>query len=112
MSSYTTHLRAAARELLAAADAFDREQPARPRPFSQVDGERPPGCGRRRFLAAWRSRHATGDPGASAEGRARILSPDAWARFIEDEAPRAPLRLVSPAQSPSMLDRLGARRLP
>lgn len=55
--------------------------------FSQREGERPPGCGRAKFLRAHRALVAAGDRGAWSEGRARLISRETWARFARDERP-------------------------
>lgn len=65
------------------------------RPWSQVDGERPPGCGRARYLRVWRRARDAGDPGATADGRARILTRDAYERHAATSRPRPALRLVA-----------------
>jgi len=82
--------------------------------FSQNDGERPVGCGREKFLRVWRALHAAHDPGATAEGRARILTTDAWARFVSNEKPLKPrlLELVPQERSRAdrVLDALGGKR--
>jgi hypothetical protein len=78
---------------------------ALPRPFSQADGERPPGAGRAKFLRTWRRARDAGDAGAWAEGRARLMSEEAWARWSRTE--RA--RVLEPATP--LLEELGGRRV-
>lgn len=109
-------LRAAA---LAFADAvaviIERQGGHAPRPFSQVDGERPSGAGRERYLRIWRLAHKNGDAGATEQGRARLLTSEAWTRW-EAKLPskaKAKLQLVSaPAESRAdrVLRELGGRR--
>jgi hypothetical protein len=65
--------------------------PAATRPFSQRDGERPVGCGRAKYLRVWRRARAAGDAGATSEGRARILTPDAWARHRQLPSRKRPV---------------------
>lgn len=48
--------------------------------YSQKNGERPPGCSRTKFLAAWRRARDVGDEGVWAEGRARLMRASTWAR--------------------------------
>jgi len=113
MATYADHLRAAGRELIAAAAALEADHSERSelgRPFSQLDGERPSGCGKRRYLRAHMARRAVGDLEARCEGRARTMTAACWARFLASETgPK--LRIVAPPQSaPTMLDRLGGRR--
>lgn len=89
---------------------------------SQRDGERPAGARRDLYLQAWRALNRAGDPDVRAEGRARIMSADAWARFVASgNAPqrkRGP-RLVTCGPSPLaanastddiVLEQLGGRR--
>lgn len=52
----------------------------KPPTYSQLDGQRPPGVGRTRYLRAWRRGRDAGDPEAIADGRARLMTPGAWAR--------------------------------
>jgi hypothetical protein len=65
---------------------FIREEIARatpaPQTYSQLDGQRPAGAGRVKYLRAWHALVAAGDTGAWAEGRARLMTAEAWARFI------------------------------
>lgn len=49
------------------------------RPYSQVDGERPPGTSKLVYLRAWRAARRQGHPGATSDGRARLLTPEAFA---------------------------------
>jgi hypothetical protein len=94
-----------AAELSKAADAS--------RPYSQRDGERPPGCGRAKFLRAHRLLVAAGDAGAWSEGRARLISRDAWSRFARDErpAPTPPASSSRPVDEDSAaLESLGLAR--
>jgi len=90
---------------------------------SQRDGERPAGAGRIRYLRAWRALRDAGDPDVRTEGRARLMSPTAWARFVAGEkgerpVPAARPRLVAvPRPSPvdveaRVLADLGARPSP
>lgn len=52
--------------------------PAASGPYSQLDGERPSGVGRARYLRAWRRGRAAADPEVTADGRARLMTPAAW----------------------------------
>lgn len=70
------------------------DRTAAPRPWSQLDGERPPGCGRARYLRIWRRARDAGDPGATADGRARLLTADAYERHRAVVRPRPALRVV------------------
>jgi hypothetical protein len=76
------------------------------RPFSQADGQRPPGAGKPKYLRTWRRARDAGDAGAWAEGRARLMSQEAWARWSRTEAPA-----VAKPAAPSLLEELGARRV-
>jgi hypothetical protein len=78
------------------------------RPFSQRDGELPPGARRVKFLRTWRRARDAGDAGAWSEGRARLMSPDCWARWARSE--RSPAA-TAPPPAPSLLEELGARRV-
>jgi hypothetical protein len=71
---------------------------ASPKPFSQLEGERPSGAGRVAYLRAHRALVRSGDPGAWSEGRARLMSPDAWARAMANHrhAPKAPASETRP----------------
>lgn len=51
------------------------------REYSQLDAERPAGVGRARYLRAWRRGRDAGDPECRADGRARTMTPAAWARW-------------------------------
>lgn len=59
--------------------------------YSQCDGERPTGCGKTKYLRAWRRALAAGDAGATRDGRARLLTPEAYARHAA-----APSRAPAP----------------
>jgi hypothetical protein len=65
--------------------------------YSQRDGERPSGCGRAKFLRVHRRARLSGDPGATTEGRARLMTADAWARH-HDAVPSR--RRVAPVVAP------------
>lgn len=85
--------------------------------YSQADGERPPGCGRAAYLRIWRAAAAAGDPGATAEGRARLLTPDGYDRHaatVRGPGRRAKPAAPAPARSSDPVDdvlaELGARR--
>jgi hypothetical protein len=80
---------------------------AESRPYSQADGQRPPGAGRIKYLRTWRRARDAHDAGAWAEGRARLMSAECWSKWSRTE--RAPV-VAAPA-APSMLDALGARRV-
>jgi hypothetical protein len=78
------------------------------RTYSQVDGERPAGVGRARYLRAWRVGHEAGDPECCADGRARTMSAAAWARHGAS-APTTvtPPRDVAPVRDVDVLEELG-----
>lgn len=76
------------------------------RPYSQHDGERPPGCSRTTFLRAWRVAHRSGHPGATCDGRARLLTPEAFAVGRAGMRPKA--TPAEPAcQDAGVLEELG-----
>lgn len=58
------------------------------RPYSQVDGERPAGVGRVRYLRAWRRGREAGDPEVTSDGRARLMTAAAWQRHGASTARR------------------------
>ncbi len=62
------------------------------RPYSQLDGERPVGCKRSKFLRVWALARDAGHPGATEHGRARLLTREAFERFAttSTRAPKAP----------------------
>lgn len=76
---------------------------AAPRPYSQLEGERPPGCGRARYLRVWRRARDARDPGATADGRARLLTVDAYERHRTAVRARPALRVVGD----DLLDEIG-----
>ena len=78
--------------------------------FSQHDGSRPPGCGRVRYLRIWRSAFRAGDAGATRDGRARLLTHDAYQRFarIERAVESSPRPVEDEAND--VLSELGAVR--
>lgn len=78
------------------------------RPYSQRDGELPPGARRVKFLRTWRRARDAGDVGAWAEGRARLMTPECWAKWSRTERPPAVAK--APPPSPSLLEELGAKR--
>ncbi len=57
--------------------------------YSQLDGQRAPGAGHAKHLRVWHAAAAAGDPGATKEGRARLLTADAWARWCDALPSRA-----------------------
>jgi hypothetical protein len=67
--------------------------------YSQLDGERPAGAGRARYLRAWRTLRSAADAGATAEGRARIITHEAWTRFVASEAARHHAVVATPETS-------------
>jgi hypothetical protein len=77
------------------------------RPYSQAEGERPPGAGRAKYLRAWRRARDAADAGAWAEGRARLMTAEAWARFSRTARPV----MTKPPAAPTLLDELGAKRV-
>ncbi len=60
---------------------------ATPRPYSQRDGERPVGAGRVLYLREHRALVRNRDKGAWSEGRARLMSHEAWSRAMAKHAP-------------------------
>lgn len=74
-----------------------------PSAHSQVDGQRPIGVGRDRYLRGWRRGRDAADPEVWGDGRARCMTAAAWQRHGASApkfaAPPA-LRLVSPPRSP------------
>ncbi len=76
------------------------------RPYSQHDGERPPGAGKAKYLRTWRRARDAGDAGAWAEGRARLMTAEAWAAWSRTAKAAPP-----PTPTPSLLDELGAVRV-
>jgi hypothetical protein len=90
--------------------------------YSQLDGQRPPGVGRVRYLRAWRlarDEHAPAEMVWS-DGRARLMTRDAWVRWgastsISKPKPppkktKAPKSIVVPTLADEVLDALGAER--
>lgn len=81
--------------------------------YSQRDGERPAGCGRVKYLRVWRLAYRAGDTGARAQGKARLLMPEAFERFEAQlrKPRRAALHVVpEPSTDDRMLAALGGRR--
>lgn len=54
-----------------------------PRPFSQIDGERPAGVGRARYLRAWHRGDDANDPDVTEDGRARLMTPAGLAVAVD-----------------------------
>ena|SRR5580658_10127841 len=77
------------------------------RPFSQR--EPPPGAGRVKYLRTWRRARDAGDAGAWAEGRSRLMTAEAWAKWSRTASPSTATK-ATPAE-PSLLDELGAKRV-
>ncbi len=78
---------------------------------SQRNGERPAGCGRAKFLRAWKAAHEAGDPGAWAEGRARLMTAACWSSRAKTA--RAPAVVKAAPEVPandSLMAEFGARR--
>ncbi len=73
--------------------------------YSQHDGSRPRGCSRERFLDVWKRAHDAGNEGATKDGRARVLTADAYARH----SGRRSLAFVR--TEPASLDDEAAREL-
>ena len=79
--------------------------------FSQRDGERPAGCGAAKYLRVHRLAREANDPGATRQGRARLLTPDAWDRWASAIPSRA-RRTPEPAPvSAVSIDDVVARKL-
>jgi hypothetical protein len=55
--------------------------------YSQRDGERPPGCGKAKYLRLHRAAAMAGDKEAWHEGRARIMTPACWTRLAMTAPP-------------------------
>jgi hypothetical protein len=91
-------------DVLLAGDA-----PAAAAEYSQVDGQRPIGVGRVRYLRAWRRGYAAGDPEVREDGRARLMTPAAWARHGATVR-RREAKPELPVVSSDLLAELGARR--
>jgi len=70
--------------------------PAVSRPYSQLDGERPPGRSRESYLARHRRARKAGDHGAWVEGRAHLMTGEAWDRY----APRPAAARKAPGPVP------------
>lgn len=77
-----------------------------PRPFSQLDGERPAGCGRIKYLRVWRRARDAGDEGATVDGRARLMTIEAYARHSKIAIRRRPKSTID--VDPLLLEALGA----
>jgi hypothetical protein len=83
-----------------------RDEVARIRPtgataiYSQHDHERPAGTKRQRYLDVHALAFGAGDVGATKIGRARLLTPDAWARWSTS----LPSRKKAPPPTPVSLD--------
>lgn len=96
-------------ELLDAVEARSADAP-----YSQRDGERPTGCGREKFMKAHRRGRRAGDSGCWAEGKALLMTRDAWGRLSRAPQARPPLALVKQASADGVDDALlaefGARR--
>jgi hypothetical protein len=70
--------------------------------FSQDDVGRPEGCGRTKYLRTWRRARDAGDPGATEDGRARLLTKEAYERHRprttrKPKAPPVPKTKVAPS---------------
>ena len=72
--------------LRALAKLADQRKDA-PTHYSQSDGQRPPGCGKRKYLYLHRLAVRAGDKGAWHEGRARIMTPECWTRLATTSPP-------------------------
>jgi hypothetical protein len=55
--------------------------------YSQSDGQRPPGCGKSKYLYLHRVAARAGDKGAWYEGRALIMTPECWVRLATTPPP-------------------------
>jgi hypothetical protein len=87
---------------------------AAPRWHSQLDGERPVGVSRVQYLRTWRALAAAGDTETRAEGRARLMSPGAWARgraLLNAGAKPRPPKLDPVDPDADALAALGLRRV-
>ena len=81
--------------------------------YSQADGQRFPGAGRTKHLRVWQEAFKAGDPGATKQGRARLLTKEAWLRYCElpsRKTPPAPISAVAPNLDDEILERLGGKR--
>jgi hypothetical protein len=82
--------------------------------FSQRDGDRPLGCSRERFLDVWKRAHDAADDGATADGRTRLLTHEAYDRFARVRRAAVPLsgpRLVERSVDDQVLADLGLARV-
>jgi hypothetical protein len=77
-----------------------------PTVYSQKDGERRPGCGKAKHLRIWRRAWAAGDPGATKDGQARLLTAEAYERH-RLPARRAPKTKPEETTSPTLAARYG-----
>jgi hypothetical protein len=77
--------------------------------YSQRDGERPTGAGRVKYLRVWSVANAADSSEAWAEGRARLMSAEAWRRH---QTPQRRHAKVTPAQPVTLgvLEVLGLER--
>jgi hypothetical protein len=80
------------------------------RPYSQRDGERPAGCGRIKFLRAWRRAADAGDAGAWSEGRARLMSSECWTKWSRTSRVRVTKAPPAAESGPSLLESFGLKR--
>jgi hypothetical protein len=83
------------------------------RPFSQRDGERPPGAGAPTYLRVWHRAVEEKDPEAWSEGRARLMSTACWSRWSavarKDTKPKK-AKADAPAGQEALMARMGLRR--
>ncbi len=80
--------------------------------YSQRQGERPKGCGRPKYLRRWKVAHDAADPGVWAEGRARLMTEEAWARWARTEKTPSKVKGLAKVATPAndLLAEFGARR--
>jgi hypothetical protein len=81
--------------------------------LSQLDGQRYPGAERNKHLRVWKLAFAAGDPGATKQGRSRLLTVNAWHRWCGKLPSRAkvkPAPVSHVSVDDEMLEDLGGKR--
>ena len=84
--------------------------------YSQRDGERPAGCGASKYLRIHKLVRDAGDPSATVQGRARLMTEECWTRWCNALPSRARKVMPPPAVSTISVDeviasKLGIRRI-
>ena len=82
------------------------------RPHTQRDGERPIGAGKAKYLRVWKAAYAAQEKDVWSEGRARLMTPEAWRRLTETvPVPRVVKRKAASAEpTPAPMSSIDARR--